>query len=233
MSEARKQVLQMLQDGMITADQAADLLAALGPDGTLDNVKNSGVGVNFGERPAESQPQRAVWLSSEEPGVEGDVIMPRAAAPDMNRFRRFWQIPFFICLTFFAGTGLWLRALYQASDGAISFGFVCLWSFFILTFGLTIMAFISRQSPWIHVRVRRKKGTRISVSLPLPFGLVSWGLNLVERFVPESERGKVQMASQFIEAAREGLQRAYTEPIIIDINDDDGDMVQVFIGGGD
>ncbi|MCP5095737.1 MAG: hypothetical protein GY943_09310 [Chloroflexi bacterium] len=209
MSETRKQLLQMLQDGKITADQAADLMAALEPEDALDSVND---------------------VSDENEAVEGDVIMPRSPAPDMNRFRRFWQVPFFICLVFFTISGLWLRSIYQSSEGAISFAFVCVWSLFLLAFGLTALAFMSRRSAWLHVRVREKKGTRISVSLPLPLRLANWALTFAQGFVPESERAKIQMASEFVEAARESLKRTETEPIMINIDDDDGDRVQVFIG---
>ena len=136
MSEARKQVLQMLQDGKITADQAAELLAALEPEDALELVADS---------------------AHEEDAVEGDVIMPKSPAPDMNRFRRFWQIPFFGCLALMTLSGLWLRSIYQTSEGAISFGFVCVWSLFLLMFGLTALAFMSRRSAWLHVRVREEK----------------------------------------------------------------------------
>ena len=76
----------------------------------------------------------------------------------------------------------------------------------------------------------RKKGTRISISLPLPLRVANWALTFAQGFVPESERTKVQMAAEFVDAARENLRSSETEPIMINIDDDDGDRVQVFIG---
>lgn len=206
MSESRRHVLKMLQEGKITADQAANLLTALDPDA------------------APFPP-----ASPEKPPLEGDVIRPDSP-PDMDRFRRFWQIPFFITLGVFLLLGLWLRGIYQTSAGTISFGFVCVWSLFMLAFGLVVLAFMSRNAAWLHVRVQEGRGRNIAISLPLPLRVAAWGLNLARRFVPEREQDKVTMAAAFVEAARENLRQTKSEPITINVDDEDGDRVQVFIG---
>lgn len=74
MSETRRQILQMLEDRKVTADQALALLQALEP----------------GEAP-ESE------LTEETELLTGEIIQP-STPPDMDRFRRFWQYPFFIAL---------------------------------------------------------------------------------------------------------------------------------------
>lgn len=206
MSEARKQVLQMLQEGKITADQAADLLAAL-----------------------ESADDETVIVYDEPPTLTGDVVH-NEPPPDMARFRRFWQTPFFIALAALIVLGLWLRSLYQTSEGAITLGFVCLWSLFMLAFGLTVLAFMSRRSAWLHVRVRPQDGPRIAISLPLPLRLANWGIRIAESFAPDSARGNLQMADQFVRAAQENWEETRAEPITISVDDDDGDQVQIYIG---
>lgn len=209
MSEARRQVLTMLQEGKITADQAANLLQALGDD--------------------EAAPLPAVFSEPESPPLEGDV-MRSAPPPDMDRYRRFWQIPFFITLTVMLLLGMWLRSLYQSSAGAITFGFVCVWSLFMFTFLLVALSFMSRSATWLHVRVREKNGRRVAISLPLPLRLATWGLSFARRFVPESEQDKLDMAAEFVNAARDNLKQAAAEPIMINVDDEDGDQVLVYIG---
>lgn len=217
MSEERQQILQMLQAGAITADQAMDLLEAL----------------ESSEPPQLEEPDSQDTAAPEPdygPALEGDVIHPQEPPPNMDRFRRFWQIPFFICLGFLMISGLWLRSIYQASEGAISLGFVCLWSVFIFAFLLTVLAFMSRQVAWVHVRVREKAGTRIAISLPLPLGLAKWGVQFAQGFVDDETKVTLHMASDFITAAQESMKEPGSEPLMIHVDDDDGDRVQVYIG---
>ena len=202
--EARQKLLQMLQDGKLTAEETSELLAAL-----------------------ESAP--ASPTDSTEPALTGDVIQP-GQAPDLDRFRRFWQYPFFIALAALILVGLGLRSLYQSSEGAITFWFVCLLSVFILTFLLTALAFTSRRSPWLHVRIREKEGRKFAISLPLPFGLAQWGIRIAKGFVPDAEQANLEVAAEFISAAQANLKDPKAEPLVLNVNDEDGDQVQVFIG---
>jgi hypothetical protein len=201
MSDARQQVLQMLQDGKLTAEEAQELLRALEPTATEETQE----------------------------AIEGEIVAP-VEPPDMDRFRRFWQYPFFISLAVLIGVGLGLRSMYQASEGAITFWFVCVLILFILTFILTALAFMSRSAPWIHVRVKEKGGHKIAISLPLPMGLAQWGIHIARNFVPDAEQGNLDMAAEFIRSARHNLKGPDTEPLMINVDDEDGDQVQVFIG---
>lgn len=204
MSETRRQVLQLLQDGKITADQALELLAAM----------------ESPEQPGETA----------EEVLTGDIIQPEPP-PDMSRFRRFWQIPFVVSLGVLLIVGLVLRSMYQSSNGSLSLGFVCVWSIFILAFGLTVLAFMSRRSAWLHVRVQEKTGHRIAISLPLPLGLAEWGVKLAQNFVHEpDEQNKLSMAGEFIAEARKNMSQPGADPFMVHVDDDDGDKVQVFIG---
>lgn len=209
MSETRRQLLQLVQDGKITADQAVALLSALEPDEARESSAD------------EPSPSEA---------LVGELIHPTALPPEIDRFRRFWQIPFFIALGFLVLTGLGLRSIYQASAGAITFWFVCLWSLFILAFVLTMLAFLSRRAAWIHVRIKEKTGRHIAISLPLPLGLAGWGLNIARGFTANTQRDKLDTAAAFLAAARANLQEPGADPLIVRIDDDDGDQVEVYIG---
>jgi hypothetical protein len=190
----------MLQDGKLTAVQAQELLEALDP--------------------AAEEPQEA---------IEGEIVEP-VEPPDMDRFRRFWQYPFFIALAVLIGIGFGLRSLYQASEGAMTFGLFCVMSIFILTFALTALAFMSRSAPWLHVRVKERQGRKIAISLPLPMGLAQWGINIARYFVPASEQPNLDMAGEFVRSARHSMDGPDTEPLMINVDDEDGEQVQIFIG---
>ena len=201
MSEERRRVLQMLQDGTVSADQAMELLDA------LDN-----------ESEAESD------------AIYGEVAYKSEPPPNMNKYRRFWKIPFIISFVILVLLGFWLRSIYLGSEGAITFGFIIVWTMFMFTGFITLLAFMSRRSTWLHVRVREKEGTRIAISLPLPLRLANWGIGIARGFVDEKTRGHLNMASEFINAARDTMRDPDADPLYIDVDDDDGDHVEVYIG---
>jgi hypothetical protein len=211
MNEERRQILQMLQEGTITADQAMELLQAMDEDGEGEET--------------------AVPLTTDayaEP-LSGDIL-PANDPPDLDRYRQFWKIPFLIGLAFLVLFGFWLRGIYLSSEGAITFGFLCVWSFFMLAFLATLLALFSRRAAWLHVRVQEKEGHRIAISLPLPLGLVGWGIQVAYGFVDEKTRSQLDMASAFLTAAKEELNHPDARPMTIDVDDNDGDRVQVYIG---
>lgn len=204
MSETQRQILQMVEDGTLTAEEAVDLMQAVA-----------------------SSDESAVPEAEEARLVTGEVITP-SKAPDMERFRRFWQIPFFISLALLLGSGLWLRGLYRSSEGSITLGFVCIWSVFIFAFLLTSLAFLSRQSAWMHVRVKEKGGRRIAISLPIPLRIANWAIGFARGFV--KEESKLDLAAGFLAAAQDNFKTAAADPLMINVDDDDGDQVQIYIG---
>jgi hypothetical protein len=206
MGDAQRQILQMLQDGKVTADQAMELMQAL----------------ETAEAPGDAKGDSDEVLT-------GEVIRP-TPPPNMDRFRRFWQIPFFIAFAALIISAVGLRSLYQSTEGAITFGFVCVWSIFILMFVLTLLAFFSRQATWVHVRVNERGGKSIAISLPLPLGLASWGLSIARSFVNEEMRQTIDMAADFLDAARQNLNTVASDPLVINVDDDNGDRVQIYIG---
>jgi hypothetical protein len=154
MYDERRQILQMLQDGTLTTDQAIELLNAL----------------------EEEDGEETAVTSIPTTPLEGDILTD--PAPDMDRYRHFWKIPFLVCLVVLLFFGFWLRGIYQSNEGALTFGFMFIWSFFMLAFLATLLAFFSRTAAWLHVRVKEKEGRRIAISFPLPLGLVGWGIKI-------------------------------------------------------
>lgn len=204
MVDERRQILQMLQDGTLTTDQAIELLNVLEED--------------EGEETA---------VTATAP-LEGDILSD--PAPDMDRYRHFWKIPFLVCLAVLLFFGFWLRGIYQSNEGTLTFGFMCIWSFFMLAFLAALLAFFSRTAAWLHVRVKEKEGRRIAISFPLPLGLVGWGIKIAHGFVDEKSRLHLEMADSFLTAAKEEMKQPGARPMTINVNDDDGDQVQVYIG---
>ena len=89
---------------------------------------------------------------------------------------------------------------------------------------------MSRRATWVHLRVDERQGRSIAISLPLPLGLAGWGVNIARGFVKADQRQNLDMVADFIEAAQQNLQAPGSDPLMINIDDDDGDRVQVYIG---
>ena len=93
-----------------------------------------------------------------------------------------------------------------------------------------VVAFLSRRATWLHVRVREKEGRRIAISMPLPLRLANWGIGIARGFVDDDTRSHLTMASEFIRAAQDTMREPGAAPLFIDVDDDDGDQVEVYIG---
>lgn len=208
MGEAEERILEMLQDGIITAEEASNLLAALQPDDQIDIVAGDAV-ITKG--------------APDENGPAGDQpVLP----PDLVRFRHFWRFPFFVALAglLLAATGLFL--LYQAENVAL-LGFMCLWSLFLFAFLVTALTLWVRQAPWVHIRIQEKQGRRIAISVPMPMRLMGWAMRIGRRFVSQDQAMHLETAASLMQAMREDPDG---QPLFIDVNDEDGDKVQVYIG---
>jgi hypothetical protein len=207
MNEAQ-QILQMLQEGKITADEASELLAALQPGSPPPGL---GEGRGGGQ--------------SRESGAA-----PSHAPPDLKRFRRLCQIPFYVALVVLILSGWGLYAIYRHAEYRVTSGFVWMLILFILVVGATAIAFWMGMAPWLHVRIQESDGgKRIAISLPLPLTLAGWGMNLARRFVKDEAAAHLDTVAELLKAMKGSLGTSKADPIAIDV-DGNGERVQVYIG---
>lgn len=206
MSEAHDQILKMLEEGRITAEEADRLLTAVGPERSVGQVAGDPV---------------ITTQLEDEPGPT------QADPPEYGRFRGLWRIPFIIAAGSLLLSGLGLAFMYQADERVATLGFLCVWSIFLLAFLATLLLLFARRAPWLHLRVQEQDGRRFAISLPLPLGLAHWIIGFARAFVPDKQAAHLDTADAFVTAMREDPNR---QPIIIDVDDDDGDKVEIFIG---
>ena len=208
-SEERKKILQMVEEGKISADDAASLMAAL-VDDDEDSVEaevdviESGSGFDY-ERPE---------------APEFDEIKQRA--------RRFALIPLWIGV-FVTVLSAWAIYSIQQSAGT-NFWFYCM--IFPLMFGVLLLALGGggRASRWIYVDVDRRDakpgdGPRhITLGFPIPLGLVAWFFDNFGHNLKGMDRNKVEGIIQMMQATKDS-----DEPLMVNVDDDDA-HVQVYIG---
>ena len=209
-SEERKKILQMVEGGKISAEDAARLMRALDED-------------------AESEMDEAEVEVIES---RADSSYERAAAPVFDkikaRARRFSLIPLWagVAVTVLSA---WIIYSIQQNAG-VNFWFYCMT--LPLMFGVLLIALGAggRTSRWIYVDVDRRDWEpgdgpkHITLGFPIPFGLVAWFFDTFGHTINGMTKGKVEGIVQMMHATRNS-----SEPLMINVDDDDA-HVQVYIG---
>ena len=87
---------------------------------------------------------------------------------------------------------------------------------------------ISKTSRWIYVNVEQKPGERphrIVIAFPIPSPLLRWGMRNFGHNIPPEHRAQADLAMKAIFE-----EDAFNEPLFVDVHDEDGEHVQVYIG---
>ena len=211
-SEERKQILQMVEDGKITADQALTLIKEL-------------------EDSAEAESE--VYEAGASSGFENEAgFTSHDSAPELERTaaqaRRLWQIPLWIGVTFTVLSALGMYSILKSAG--TNFWFYCLMT--PLFFGVVVIALAawSRTAQWLFVNVDRSRSSdgpkRIFIGFPLPLGLAGWFLRTFGNHIEGLKHTNVDEVVNAISMAQ-----TIREPLIVNVNDsEDGERVQVYIG---
>nr|MBN1230200.1 hypothetical protein [Anaerolineae bacterium] len=205
MTTDRMAVLRMLEEGAINTDEAARLLLTL----------------------------------SETEEADAEVVIDRAPVaerlemrdmPDISRIRGFWRYPFYVAVGVLIACGLLLGWLYSGAEGRLTFWLFCVWNIFTLAALACVLAVWSRAARWLHLRVTEKDGKKIAISLPLPLSLTRLGLRIASRYVDDSTGEQLLVASEFLEALQSEKGGLGDQPLVVNVDDDDGDKVSIYIG---
>ena len=207
-SEERKKILQMVEEGKISAEEAATLMRAIEEDAAQAEIEV-----------VEPEPA-AGFPETESSAPEFEEVKARA--------RRFAMIPLWAG-TLIAVLSAWGIYGVQQSAG-MNIWFYCL--LFPLFLGILLIA-IGAGGPgsrWLYVNVDRRYAQdgpqNITLGFPLPLGLTSWFLRTFGHNIPGMRNTNVNDIIQILDATGKT-----GEPFIVNVNDDeDGERVQVFIG---
>jgi hypothetical protein len=157
MDSAYLKVLQMIQDGTISAEEGAKLLDALG----------------HGPQPAD-QP------AGETSPHESAAATAPVGAPSWARWA--WVYPLAAGLGLLAIAGIFTGLVMR--DGRQLGWLACTLPPMVLGALVMALAWWSRSARWLHVRVRDGE-KRINISLPLPLRLAAWGVRIARPWVPQ------------------------------------------------
>jgi len=205
-AEERRKILQMVEEGRISAMEAATLMRALDED--IDEAE-----VEVIESESGSSYER-----TEAP--EFDEVKARA--------RRFSLIPLWIGVSLTV-VSAWIIFSIQQNVGA-NFWFYCMIAPLLLGVLLIALSAGGGSSRWVYVDVDRRDAKpddgprRITFGLPIPFGLVTWFFESFGHNINGLGRGKVEGILQMLKATKDS-----NEPLMINVDDEDA-HVQVYVG---
>lgn len=236
MTDERLKILEMIEQGTITATQGTELLFALeADDEERVEMEKLDAGYPIPESdPTSSTPPPPV---EEFPNPTGEEDKPPRVEPTRSsqptpkfaRWRRWWSYPltFGIIVTVFSG---WL--LYVGNQNAwAGFWMACIW--LPLLFGIFVitLAWLSRTSLWVHVRVNTGQDEwprRIAISLPLPLQLGAWFFRTFQDKIPGIPNMEEIPIDDLITAVQNGVKPE--SPIYIEVEEKGAERVEVYIG---
>lgn len=212
----RQQILKMIQDGKITADEGLKLMQALGDEPEEDE--------SMPELPAGDE--IPAFITEAGGGVEAES--EKKSDPEferkLNRFRSLWTIPLWVGVAITVAGAYWMYSSMQASG--FGFWFYCSWLPFLLGVLVVALAFSSRASRWIYVNVKQKPGeTPQRIVIAFPLSVVSWLMTFAKGTIPVHQHAVVDEVMGAVFNSTKS-----TEPLFVDVHEDDGEHVQVYIG---
>ncbi len=209
----REQVLKMIADGKISAEEGLKLMHALDEDQPED-LKSQDTG-----------------SSKPTPGGEPHQVSNMELDPRINRIKstaaRLWQIPLWIGITIMLGSALGMFALIQAEKLNFWFYFLIL----PLLLGVLIIAAAagSRHARWLFVDVQNRsdeKPHRIFLGFPLPLKFAFW---ILRTFRPQIDNVAPDHIDEILTVIESGLSSG--QPLIVNVDEgDEGERVKVYIG---
>ena len=213
MENSERKILDMVEQGQITADEGLRLMNAMGKGmvkSQPDAEEEFSDPVDQTERPSGSY---ANQISMEE-------------ISRMNKLKRWWLLPFSIGLLILFLGATWIYAGYR--DSGLGFTFWISWLPFLLGIFIVVVSLRTSKSVWLHLRVKQAPGERperINLSLPLPVNLAKW---FFTAFGDKFSGLKDKNVGDF-PVILENLSPE--EPFYVHVNDDDdGEEVEIYIG---
>ena len=211
----RLRILDMLEEGAISAEDAVRLLNAL-----------SGESGETAVLPGDPIPDDLTSLDETDPALDPGQP-PEEFIAQRSAFRYWWRYPLAAGAIVIILSGLLMFQGYQTAG--YGFWFYCSWAPLLLGFTIIGLALYSRTARWLHIRIHENtsgEAERIALSLPLPIRPAAWFIRNFGRWIPKLEKTSLD---ELILALEDNTSTE--RPFYVEIQDDEAEeRVQVFIG---
>jgi hypothetical protein len=207
-SEERKKILHMVEEGKVSAEEAAHLMRAFEEDSDEEQIE--------------------VYSVESGSGFEGNESFAFEFENIKARARRFAMVPLWIGVIM-AVLSAWGIFTIQQNSG-VNFWFFLLMLPLLLGVLLISLSSAGQSSKWLYVNVDRRYAPdgpkHITFGFPLPFGLTTWFMRTFGHTINGMNKTQVDGIVEVLNASGDS-----DAPFIVNVNDDeDGDRVQVYIG---
>ena len=210
-SEEKKKILQMVEDGKVTAEEAMTLIKAIEESSVENEAEVVETEAPFGDNTGSSAGRSA--------GPEFEEIKARA--------QKYAMVPLGIGIVFTVLSAYWMYALVQNSN----YGFWFVFAWFPLLFGIMLVALSSggMNSRWLYINVDQRVGDwpqHITLGFPLPLGLIGWILRNFGHLIRGMDNTNVDNIVAML-SVTDGLD----ELLVVNVDEGEhGEQVQVYIG---
>ncbi|HUF39232.1 MAG TPA: hypothetical protein VMN57_11975 [Anaerolineales bacterium] len=222
MDDERMQILEMVSAGTISAEEAAQLIAALEISSAV-SAETDRFDSADGSDPAEwsDWSDRSDYSAGSDPSDPEDI-------PEFKHWGAFWLVPLFAGVIMTVISGLLISTGIRADWNAF-------WMFCLsipLLLGILVMTWgwTSRTARWLHVRVNTGQDEwprRVAVSLPLPLRTSAWVMRYFGHYIPGLNDVPIPIHEAIL-ALQESLNP--DDPLYVKVDDAGGERVEVYIG---
>lgn len=234
---ARMTILQMIEDGKISAEEGLRLLQAISGDtteageSTPSELLESTISTTQIAEPIFQQQNKAD--AAQDPEVE-NIPPPdtsHAVPPEMERWRNFWMVPLWIGMGVTVVSGILMYLAMQNSG--LGFWFACATTPFVIGVVLMALAWQTRRAHWLHLRIQQKPGEsphRISLSFPLPLRFLAWFLRVFRHRIPKLDEN---LKEKSVDEMLMALDKTTTpqNPLFVHVDEgENGEKVTIYIG---
>jgi hypothetical protein len=217
----RLQILEMIEKGVITAEEGVRLLNSL--QGEPEVIEPPLI--NSSTTDSETSPAPEVIF--EEPVPEVNVSpTPLEFENETKKWRSWWWIPLTVGISITVVSGLLMVLAYQ--NNGFGFWFACLWFPLLLGVIIISLAAASRTTRWLHVRVHQEPGEwprTIAISLPIPIRFTAWLLRIFRPYIHGMDKTNLDEVILALE------KTSPEQPFYVKVDEgDSGEKVEVYIG---
>ncbi len=223
----RIQILEMIESGVITAEEGARLLRAIDTDQHYGEAVDDETGVPEAHEYSNAE-EASVSPDGDAEPVSGEVLEDKFK-PEIEKWKRWWMIPLWIGVGVTIIGSLLMLWAYQSTG--FSFWFGCTWLPFLLGVAVIAMAWGSRSARWLHLRVQQEPGEwprTIAFSFPLPLHFAAWFMRTFGRFIPKVNEIGIDF-DQLIQIFETSTNSE--TPFYVEVDEGEGgEKVQIYIG---